>query len=576
MRRRANRTPDVKGLTPFGRNLDNTIGGDATFTRATVATVEDHEGVIRSVLSGEVRYQGQRRVENLAGASEDLTDAAWGADSTANATEAAATIELTGVDSSYHYKRITPTGDISGNKFVMTADVTWISGTTTVLVRTNNTGTAAIDSADIDLSDLTTKRVSLNITAGSDGDILFGIDNRTAAGASDTAVTKVTFTNIQIQDKSGASDPTTPDSYISTGVLSAPYHGANVDGVLYSLTDNSGNSVTDNILTESAGIPITGAIGYFGEVARTNKCTNYNANPPDSTNINVGTNLTVTQVTDATELAAAGLDGVTGIVHKVVSTDGVATRRITISGPTTNTNTHSAKVFLRVESGSTAFMADSFDATQLGATITETSYQEVVANGFIPAATTTTIAIYLDALGTCYFILNQLEEGSFATSEIITEGAAATRNKDELSYPTTLIPVNDCVFTFDWTPTAAGQGTAVHFGSGDATNHITSLISGTTLTFRKNLSGVAYTATRVLSYVVGTTYTLKCRLDSTNGVDVWIDDVKGAGDSDINDASFGSTINIGSYFGGTFQQTGGIAKFKVHQGSFSDAEVVAL
>ena len=32
--------------------------GSATFTRATTATVEDHEGIIRRVLSGEVRFQG--------------------------------------------------------------------------------------------------------------------------------------------------------------------------------------------------------------------------------------------------------------------------------------------------------------------------------------------------------------------------------------------------------------------------------------------------------------------------------------------------------------------------------------
>jgi len=56
-------------------------GLDGTFARATGATVKDHEDVIREVLSGEVRYQGQRRVENLITASEDFTDAAWALDS---------------------------------------------------------------------------------------------------------------------------------------------------------------------------------------------------------------------------------------------------------------------------------------------------------------------------------------------------------------------------------------------------------------------------------------------------------------------------------------------------------------
>lgn len=38
--------------------------GAASFTRATVATVKDWEGAIRNVLSGEVRFEGQRRVRN--------------------------------------------------------------------------------------------------------------------------------------------------------------------------------------------------------------------------------------------------------------------------------------------------------------------------------------------------------------------------------------------------------------------------------------------------------------------------------------------------------------------------------
>ena len=46
----------------------------------------------------------------------------------------------------------------------------------------------------------------------------------------------------QHQDKTGASDPTVPDAYCSTGVLSAPYHGAGVDGVCY-YTSTNGNTV---------------------------------------------------------------------------------------------------------------------------------------------------------------------------------------------------------------------------------------------------------------------------------------------------------------------------------------------
>ena len=36
-----------------------------TFTRATTATVVDHEGVLRYCRPGEARFWGARRVENL-------------------------------------------------------------------------------------------------------------------------------------------------------------------------------------------------------------------------------------------------------------------------------------------------------------------------------------------------------------------------------------------------------------------------------------------------------------------------------------------------------------------------------
>jgi len=61
-------------------NLDLTAGipDYATFTRASTATVEDFEGLIKTVKSGEVRDKGARRVENLISLSETFTnDSYW-------------------------------------------------------------------------------------------------------------------------------------------------------------------------------------------------------------------------------------------------------------------------------------------------------------------------------------------------------------------------------------------------------------------------------------------------------------------------------------------------------------------
>ena len=65
-------------VAPLRTNVFLTRGvGAASFTRATVAAVKDFEGNIRNVLSGEVRFEGQRRVRNLCTSSESTSS--WSA-----------------------------------------------------------------------------------------------------------------------------------------------------------------------------------------------------------------------------------------------------------------------------------------------------------------------------------------------------------------------------------------------------------------------------------------------------------------------------------------------------------------
>lgn len=50
--------------------------GAVTFSRASIATVTDHEGVIKNCISGEARFQGARRVRNLTTYSQEVNS--WG------------------------------------------------------------------------------------------------------------------------------------------------------------------------------------------------------------------------------------------------------------------------------------------------------------------------------------------------------------------------------------------------------------------------------------------------------------------------------------------------------------------
>ena len=230
------------------RGVTHPANDSADYTRL----VPDHEGVWRGVKQNASRHYGARVVENLAPASEDLTSAAWTvADSAINSVETATTIELTETDNSYHYKTIDPpSGDTTGRTFVVSADVTWISGATSIGVRSYNSGGAADDSVVIDLSDLSTKRITLNVTHDADGAVKVGIDNRSAViSGVDTGVTKVTFTNIQIEEATGRLDTTTPSEYVSTGVATGEELVANT-----TLTTNADEwtSVNSPVITHGA------------------------------------------------------------------------------------------------------------------------------------------------------------------------------------------------------------------------------------------------------------------------------------------------------------------------------------
>jgi hypothetical protein len=330
----------------------NSISG--TFVRATTATVEDHEDVIREVLSGEVRYQGQRRVHNFLPNSEDFTG--W---NKINVSSTSLVSTPFGIAT-----KIVANGTIDprieqnvnlGAETLAGKDTLWSVSLWTDSGQPTDATLFLYDASigDIETVDLTLtttpQRFSIpNSFASSEADtnVIVRIDLKHTADSGDYIYAQWG----QLQNKTGASDPTVPDSYVSTGVLSTPYHGANVDGVKYFLTTN-GNSVASNVVTQAAGTPITDAIGYFGEPASTNKCTNYNANPAsgafaptsvttfntNTTNLTAfdgGTGALFGVVDGSVAIAAAGLDAIcpSGLLFKIDNSGGSGTAFIDISG----------------------------------------------------------------------------------------------------------------------------------------------------------------------------------------------------------------------------------------------------
>ncbi|MCK4870761.1 MAG: hypothetical protein KAS93_06600 [Gammaproteobacteria bacterium] len=715
-------------------NITATTQDKGTLVRATTAIVKDHENVLREVNSGELRFQGQRRVENLLDDTEDFSTGNWTFGGTGSIT-GVNILNLPAVNDS-----IIQT--LSGNSANTNMVGLWmLSGTGTITIDMSNFSDSSA-SLQVTLSSTPTLFTLSNSFTSTVGNVRF----RLKRASGDTA-TEVTMQYVQLQDKTGSSDPSVPDGYISKGVVSSPWHGAGADGVQYfnfeyydgidcwgdsmigqgspisfytrmeiaygngynngvggetsteikdrfivnSDQDNrliliwagrnnfsSPTTVKADIATMVAAIPhndyvivsilnsdtaleysgeanydiivqlnndleslypnnyidvrsplvsaydpevpqdvidfgrdvppsslrgdtihlngdgallasqviwsfiqskgmesanlITGSIGDLTEPQRANKCTNYNANPDSGlTNIAVGSGAgTFSRADDSTALAVAGLDAICtdGNAFKFVA---AADSVIEISGQTGNTNTHTASIWARIDTGTGELRI----AAAKAADITSTDYAKV-SGTLTPAASANIIKLFIPNGSTMYFVLNQLEEAVSVSSEIITEGSTAPRNADVLPYPSTYIPANGA-FKFKLTLTAASQGAISICGAGSASTDRVSIIhDGTNLVIRKRLSSVDYDATKALAYVADTTYIIKGRIDDENGVDLWIEDVKGTGDSNTDSPDFGSALYVGSDYDGSGQITGGIDELTWYSGHLTDSEMVAL
>lgn len=183
---------------PLTHSLILTRGtGDPTFTRATSAWEFDNEGKLITVPSGGSRFGGARMVRNLLAATSTL--------STQNVTTVATSYTLS---------------------FYGTGSVT-LSGTATGTL--NGTGAS--------------NRVQTTVTATA------GTLTLTVSGS---------VTDAQLENVTGQADQTASE-YVSVGVLSAPYHGAGVDGVKWFNTNKDLSAISEANL-----------LGYHVEGARTN------------------------------------------------------------------------------------------------------------------------------------------------------------------------------------------------------------------------------------------------------------------------------------------------------------------
>lgn len=241
--------------------IPNFAAGSATptFTRATIRTCPDFEGKVNALVSGEVGFQGARRVWNRITNSDNLAAASW--TTVLSGTGIAPTVTPNfGIapDGTTTAARVqlnkgggTTTGDFSGFQTTLSLSAAlpvhscWLKtndGTTKVVAMRGN------GSMVVTVTGTWQRLSTVDVGAAS----IFQLLLRGTWGTADTA--DLLVWHPQLEDVTGQQNQN-PGEYVSVGVLSAPFQGANVDGVQYFEYLN-GNTVNANVVTAAQGAAI--------------------------------------------------------------------------------------------------------------------------------------------------------------------------------------------------------------------------------------------------------------------------------------------------------------------------------
>ena len=243
--------------------------------------------------------------------------------------------------------------------------------------------------------------------------------------------------------------------------------------------------------------------------------------------------------------------------------------KITYGGTTGNTNTHSMSVNVR---GSGQI---SLNTTGLanGAVTLGTPLTRVFRENVTPGATSAQMEITtIGSSVTAYFTLPQLEEGSFATSNIITAKATATRAATNLSVPNPL-PSNDFTVYVEWVPLLWGIPSRL-FSSGTDTNNVEFLALSTGTYARKLLA----TVDGASSVVVGASLRNRgvVTYSSTAGLVAFTNGVKGNVNANTQPTIQGAALTIGAKFDNSSVFSGTIPVVIVFKKPLTDAQCLGL
>lgn len=404
---------------------------EGAFTRATAATVIDFEGLLKACKSGEMRFQGARRVENLLRFSQDFSQPEWV--KLGNGAGLAPTVTANfsvAPDGSQTASRIQfnsggmAAADRSEVKQTFTNTLTK-TAVTSIYLKTNDGSTKTIT---LEGGFSTTVVTPLTVTSawqrfGVTGGGSVDIRHRFYLAGSDGSTTAdILAWGAQLEDVSGQVN-VEPSEVVSSDVSVGPlFHGCFVDGVQYFTYQNDNIIFFDGAVIESQGPALSEATlnGFLSEGLSTNvvvKSEDFS---------NAAWVKTLASITANNAKAPTGL--LTADLMTASSANATCLQAV-VSG----INTYCFSIWLKRKTGTGAV-----DLTlDGGATWTTRTITTSWSRYFITQTSVTnpTVGIRLQVSGNAVWLGNaQLEADiDFPTSSIFTNAAAVDRNADRYS-----------------------------------------------------------------------------------------------------------------------------------------------